>query len=99
MEIQWYGRITRSGRYIDPGEELQRQLERNRAQALAEERAEEAMLTIVETMRTTTDDNVKLKCALAIIERAYGKPKQIAESGCSGGSIVDVLAQMHAQLE
>lgn len=74
-------------------EELTRQIRTDRAQEQARLYADEALLTIVGLMRSSADEKMKFKCAMAIINRAYGAPKQVIE-GDAGGSIIEVLAQI-----
>jgi hypothetical protein len=62
---------------------------------LANEYAQEAFLAIVSTMRTTTDENVRLRCADKIMNRAWGLAKAVSEEerkGADSHSLLDVLA-------
>ena len=43
---------------------------------LARSHAEEAFLTIVDIMRTSEDAWLRLDCAKAILDRAFGKPRE-----------------------
>lgn len=50
-------------------------------QALARTYTTEAFGTLVGLMRNSEDDNVKLKAAEAVLERAWGKPVQPIDGG------------------
>lgn len=62
---------------------------------LANQFAQEAFLQIVATMRTTTDEGMRIRCAEKIMNRAWGLPKAVSEEerkGADAHSLLDVLA-------
>lgn len=73
--------------------DLERKVRNDKAQEMAREFASEAMFVLVGVMRDSQDEKMRVKCALAIIDRAYGTPKQVIEGGDSD-SIVEVLARI-----
>lgn len=68
---------------------------------LANEYAEEALLTSVHIMRTDPDPSIRLRAANTIMDRAWGKSKPLAEEekkGADAGSILDVLAAVSTHM-
>lgn len=73
--------------------DLEKKVRHDKAQEMAREYVAEAMFTLIGVMRGSLDEKLRVKCAMAIIDRAYGTPKQVIEGGDSD-SIVEVLARI-----
>jgi hypothetical protein len=67
---------------------------------LARSHAEEAFLTIVDIMRTSEDAWLRLDCAKAILDRAFGKPReaQVVEQEDKLTKEYETLADIEAEL-
>lgn len=81
--------------FLMSDEQLKQRAELDKAAVTARQYAEEAMMMLVGTMRSTQDEKVRVKCAVAIIERAYG-PARAADGSSNedADSIVEVLARI-----
>lgn len=79
---------------------LRRREERESGRQKAAVFAEEALLAIVSTMRTTKDDGLRVKSAIYIINRAWGTPKAVVEEeeARRNQSIIELLAEMSSTL-
>lgn len=78
----------------------QRRQDQETGRRLACEYAEEALLVNVHVMRTSPDENIKLRAAKNIMDRAWGQTKALTEEekkGADAGSILDVLAAVSAR--
>lgn len=53
--------------------------------------AEEALENVITIMRKSDDENVRLKAAQLIIERAYGKPRQDVQTGEASDAVRKVM--------
>jgi hypothetical protein len=53
--------------------------------------AEEALENVITIMRKSDDENVRLKAAQLIIERAYGKPRQDVQSADATDAVRKVM--------
>ncbi len=58
---------------------------------IAKVHTREAFLTILTLMRESDDENIRLKAAITIIERAYGKPVQQINSADELGRIREII--------
>lgn len=77
--------------------EVTRRQDQETGRRLANKYAEEAMLEMVNLMRQTKDENVKIRACKMIMDRAWGQTKPLTEEekkGADAGSILDILAQV-----
>jgi hypothetical protein len=79
--------------------DFERKVKTDKAQEEARIYASEALLMLVGLMRSSKDEKIKVKCAITIIDRAYGSPKQVVENTGGGDSIVEVLARISSNSE
>jgi hypothetical protein len=78
-------------------EQIDKRMRLDRAAEQAKEYASEAMMTLVGLMRGSHDEKVRMKCAMTIIERAYGAPRPAVETNESD-SIIEILARVSSSM-
>jgi len=66
---------------------------KDEAAELARKHAVDAVNTLIHLMANSACEKIRVKCALEIINRAYGAPKQVIEDN-RNGSIIEVLASI-----
>lgn len=104
FELKLVGRLNAglpaSAPKTSPDIERRRQ-DQETGRRLANEYAEEAFLNTVHVMRTTTDEQVRLRASKQIMDRAWGLTKALTEEekkGADAGSILDVLAAVSSHM-
>jgi len=67
---------------------------------LARSHAEEALLTVVDLLRTSKDERLRLACANTILDRAFGKPREgeVVEQQDIATMRYPTLAEIKAEL-
>lgn len=94
MEFEYIKRSFPTTMFALSDADLQKKVRADKAAEMAREHVVEAMNTLLGLMRSSPDDRIRVKCAMTIIERAYGAPKQVDEGQAEANSIVEILARI-----
>lgn len=98
FELKMIGRFNPNRSKAVPGNESAvegKRKDQERVRQLAATFGEEALLVYVSLMRTSTDENVRMRAADKVLNRAIGLPKAVSEEerkGADAHSLLDVLA-------